>query len=68
MLSFEEARDRLLSGVACIEAERAPLSSVAGRVLAEDVVARGPLPPFDHSAMDGYAIATAALSGDTPWT
>jgi molybdopterin molybdotransferase len=30
-----------------------------GRVLAEDAVARGDVPPFDRSAMDGYAVRAA---------
>jgi molybdopterin molybdotransferase len=34
-----------------------------GRVLAEDIRARTALPPFDQSAMDGYAFAAAAIRG-----
>ena len=33
-----------------------------GCVLAEDVVATGPLPPFDNSAMDGYAVRGADVA------
>ena len=67
VLSFDEARERLLSGVDRLSAERVSLADAAGRVLAEDLVARDPLPRFDHSAMDGYALATAALVGEPPW-
>jgi molybdopterin molybdotransferase len=67
-LSFDEARSRLLTDVRRLSAERTALAEAAGRVLAGDLVASGPLPPFDHSAMDGYAIATADLRGDAPWT
>ncbi|ANN14854.1 molybdopterin molybdenumtransferase [Amycolatopsis orientalis] len=35
---------------------RLPLASAAGLVLAEDVLAGVSLPPFDNSAMDGYAV------------
>ncbi|MCF6476556.1 molybdopterin molybdenumtransferase MoeA [Nonomuraea sp. MG754425] len=42
---------------------RVPLGEAAGLVLAEDLVAATPLPAFDTSAMDGYAVA-----GDGPWT
>ncbi|GGH27186.1 molybdopterin molybdenumtransferase MoeA [Alsobacter metallidurans] len=42
--------------------EDAPLWSADGRVLAHDVVARVALPPFDNSAVDGYATRTADLS------
>ncbi len=67
MLSFDEARLRLLSGVARLSAERVALAEAAGRVLAQDVVARDPLPRFDHSAMDGYALAEENLEGEPPW-
>jgi molybdopterin molybdotransferase len=67
MLSFDEARARLLSDVRRVATERVALLDTAGRVLAEDVIAGGPLPPFDHSAMDGYAVATEDLQGSGPW-
>jgi molybdopterin molybdotransferase len=67
VLTYHEARLRLLSGVGRLSTERIPLADAAGRVLAEDVVARDPLPRFDHSAMDGYALSTTALVGDAPW-
>ncbi|GAA4850312.1 gephyrin-like molybdotransferase Glp [Pseudonocardia benzenivorans] len=46
-----------------------PLSQALGRVLAADVVATVALPPFDNSAMDGYAVRAAevaAASEDAP--
>jgi molybdopterin molybdotransferase len=67
MLSFDEARARLLSAVRRVSAERVSLGDAAGRVLASDLLAREPLPAFDHSAMDGYAVATADFAGDPPW-
>jgi molybdopterin molybdotransferase len=67
MLSFEDARARILSDVRRVAAERVALAGAAGRVLAEDLRADRPLPPFDHSAMDGYAIATQDLEGQGPW-
>ncbi len=68
MLSFDEARLRILSGVARLSAERVPLAEAFGRVLAQDLVAGEPIPPFDHSAMDGFAVATSALTGESPWS
>jgi molybdopterin molybdotransferase len=68
VLTFEEARARILAGVARLGAERVPLDGGAGRVLAETVVAAAPLPPFDHSAMDGYALRVADLIGDAPFS
>ncbi len=49
------------------ETERVPLSGARGRVLAADVVAPVSLPPFDNSAVDGYAVRHADLdpNGDT---
>src|SRR5580704_9715665 len=67
MLSFDDARLRLLSGVARLSPERVPLSEAAGRVLAEDLVARDPLPRFDNSAMDGYAVSAESLDGEPPF-
>jgi molybdopterin molybdotransferase len=67
VLSFEEARLRILSGVTSLSAECVPLAEAAGRVLARDLVATEPVPPFDHSAMDGYALATATLGAEHPW-
>jgi molybdopterin molybdotransferase len=39
-----------------------PLDEAEGGVLAEDVLADTPLPPFDNSAMDGYAVHSADLA------
>lgn len=41
------------------ESELVSLESAAGRVLAEDIVARKNLPAFDNSALDGYAFKFA---------
>lgn len=42
-----------------------PLPSALGRVLAADVAALAPLPGFDNSAMDGYAVRAADVAGAT---
>lgn len=47
------------------QTELAPLHSARGRVLAEDVAARRTQPPFDASAMDGYAVRAADVA-DAP--
>ena len=36
--------------------ERVPLGRAAGRILAEDVIADGDVPPHDNAAVDGYAV------------
>lgn len=68
MLDFDEARRRLLASVRRVSNERVTLGDASGRVTTEDLIAPGPLPSFDHSAMDGYAIAAADLGERGPWT
>jgi len=57
MLDLEEAQARILADVEALGTERVSLEDSIGRVLASDVVSNVNLPPFDYSAMDGYAIA-----------
>jgi molybdopterin molybdotransferase len=47
-----------------LETESLSLSRCHGRVLAEDIDAPMPLPPFDNSAMDGFAFRHADLAGE----
>jgi molybdopterin molybdotransferase len=67
LLAFDAARSRLLADVRRTGPERVAVADAAGRVLSEDLVAHDPLPRFDHSAMDGYAVATGDLEGDGPF-
>ncbi len=55
-LDLDAARQRILAGIPAPDAvERMPLDQALGRVAAEDSLARTDLPPFNASAMDGYA-------------
>ncbi|PYK32645.1 MAG: hypothetical protein DME54_15505 [Verrucomicrobia bacterium] len=56
MISEEEARRRILENVSPLRERTVPLSSALGCFNARDVAARLPLPTFDNSAMDGYAV------------
>lgn len=56
MISVIEARDTILDRVRPLGAERVDIVSARGRVLAEDVHATRNQPPWDNSAMDGYAV------------
>jgi molybdopterin molybdotransferase len=56
LISVDEARARVLAAVRPLEAERVAADDALGRVLAEDVVSDLELPPFDSSAMDGFAL------------
>jgi molybdopterin molybdotransferase len=57
LISIDEARRRVLEAVRPLEVEDVALDAALGRVLAEDVTSAIPVPPFDSSAMDGYAVA-----------
>jgi len=68
MIGIGDAIDRVRAAARILPVERLALANARGRVLAEDVVAAMPLPPFDNSAMDGFALrasgnAIAAGSG-----
>jgi molybdopterin molybdotransferase len=67
MLGFEEALERIVLDAPRTPTERVELSEAFDRVNAEDIVARAPLPPFDYSAMDGYALDSRALTGSAPY-
>jgi molybdopterin molybdotransferase len=62
MISVEEARARLLAPLRPLGAEQVALTDALGRVLAEDVAARRTQPPWDVSAMDGYAVRAADVA------
>jgi molybdopterin molybdotransferase len=57
LISIEDARARVLDAVWPLEADDVSLDRALGRVLAEEVTSAIPVPPFDSSAMDGYAVA-----------
>lgn len=50
------ALEALLADVTPLGAECVPLEAAGGRVLADVVTAQLDVPPFDNSAMDGYAL------------
>jgi molybdopterin molybdotransferase len=56
LIPIDEARRRVLEAVERLEAEDVALDAALGRVLAEDVSSPISVPPFDSSAMDGYAV------------
>lgn len=59
MIAFDEARRIILDALSPLDAEPVELLDALGRTLAEDVIAPWNLPPFDNSAMDGYAVRAA---------
>jgi molybdopterin molybdotransferase len=66
LLPIEEARAQVLAAIpAALAAETVALANSLGRVLSADVAAATDLPPWDNSAMDGYAIRAADVAGAT---
>jgi molybdopterin molybdotransferase len=59
MISIDEALELVLDGLAPLSPERVPLAEAAGRVAAQPALSAVDLPPFDRSAMDGYAVRAA---------
>jgi molybdopterin molybdotransferase len=71
MLTVEQALDAILGRAHRLEAESTPLAESLGHVLAENVTADTPMPPFDNSAVDGYAVIhhdTTIAMADAPVT
>ena len=49
------------------ETEELVLAKARGRVLASDLRAAHPMPLFDNSAMDGFAVSLGDMAGEGPW-
>lgn len=67
LLPVEEALSRVTKGLDPLPSELVPLGKARGRVLADAVTANLTQPPFDASAMDGYAVRAADVR-DLPAT
>ncbi|MDO8447015.1 MAG: molybdopterin molybdotransferase MoeA [Deltaproteobacteria bacterium] len=65
MISVEEALSIILSQVKVMGTERVDITSSLGRVIAEDIYVRRDNPPWDNSAMDGYAVRFEDIKGAT---
>jgi molybdopterin molybdotransferase len=63
VLTVEEAQEKILDTIQPPDSESVPLERSFGRVAAEPVAAPISLPPFDNSAMDGYAVRAADVAG-----
>lgn len=62
MLSVEEYLARIVGLATVLPVEDVPIGEGVGQVLAEDLRARFAVPPFDNSAMDGFAVRAADLA------
>ena len=61
MIVFEEALETVMGSIRRVEAEQIDLDAACGRILAADVTSDMDMPPFNKSAMDGYACRRADL-------
>lgn len=65
MLTTQQALDALLSAATPLrETELLATEDANNRILAEDIVSLIDVPPMDVSAMDGYAVCAADISGE----
>ncbi|OFW58757.1 MAG: hypothetical protein A2W01_01305 [Candidatus Solincola sediminis] len=63
MLNVDEARNHVLESVGKLPLIEVPLLESLGLVLGEDIIAKDDIPPFDNSAMDGYALRQRDIEG-----
>jgi molybdopterin molybdotransferase len=66
MISFEKAYDIVISNADLVGVERVPLQLALNRVLAEDIFSDMDMPPFDKSAVDGFAYHSVGTHGNVP--
>lgn len=59
MIAYEDALARILAAARPLGVEACDAAAAAGRILAEPVISGENLPPFDNSAMDGFALRAA---------
>ncbi|MBA2623893.1 MAG: molybdopterin molybdotransferase MoeA [Chthoniobacterales bacterium] len=62
MITPVEALRRILAGVQPRPSREIPLLEAVDQFAAEDLFARIPVPPFDNSAMDGYAVVASSCA------
>lgn len=62
LVSVDDYREGILAGLQPLDPITLPLADSHECVLAEDVVAQWPLPSFDNSSMDGYAVIASDVS------
>ena len=68
MIPLEDYVAQVLETLSPLENGRLALEQAHGRVLAEDVTAVVPVPPWTNSAMDGYAVRAGDTAGASPQT
>ena len=59
MITVEKARNIVAENLKVLDIQQIKLQESSGRVLTEDIPALFPMPRFDNSAMDGFAVRAA---------
>ena len=69
MIPLEDYVSQVLEALSPLKGDRVPLGRAHRRVLAEDVTAAVPVPPWTNSAMDGYALRAEDVPAarSRPW-
>lgn len=66
LIPVEEARKRVLDAISPLDTELVPLLDAIGRICAKDQKSDIDISPFDHSAMDGFALVSADIEQASP--
>jgi molybdopterin molybdotransferase len=66
LIELDEARRVVIASAAALDSESVELAAALDRVVAEDVIGTVPVPPFENSAMDGYAVRASDVAGAGP--
>lgn len=61
MITVEQARDTILDRITPLQGEKIFIEQGLGRYLAEDIISERDIPPWDNSAMDGYAVHSSDI-------
>jgi molybdopterin molybdotransferase len=63
LLDVSEALQRLLGNFTPLDVVETQLANAAGSILGEDIPAQADIPPFNNSAMDGFAVRSLDVAG-----
>lgn len=63
MVSFKQARKLVMEKAVTLGQEIIKLDGAFGRIVAEDIHSKNPVPPFRNSAVDGYAVRSLDIKG-----
>jgi len=66
LVPLGDVQAMILDAVVRLDAVDLPLGDALGAILAEEVVAPEPVPPFANTAMDGYALRAGDTAGASP--